>query len=77
MLLYHFSYFKTMHKMTMICQRNITYSYHMHMNPPPQVSISGSLCKGISHYGYVYTPIVICMCETLATLSYTFKLSLK
>ena len=45
----------------MIYQRNITYSYHMHMNPPTLVSISGSLCKGISNYGYVYTLIVIYM----------------
>ena len=50
-----------MHRRTMTYQRNITYSYHMHMNPPTLVSISGSLCKGISHYGYVYTPIVIYM----------------
>ena len=45
--------------MTMMYQRNIIYSYHM--DPPTLVSISGSLCKGISHYGYVYTPMVICM----------------
>ena len=45
--------------MTMMYQKNITYSYHM--DPLTLVSISGYLCKGISHYGYVYTPMVICM----------------